>query len=306
MKVLNIILCCALLTLLTLSSSAIGQFQYEYLISNKGSVLRREIMPSWSISRHSTWGVSDINYAINVSRYIKATAVLLLIHWWDIYLDSDGMEFIADYIARYKAAGFRVYLSVGWKYGVDRGPYHGDLMTYPTPQDLEPLLTFDVEGIGWNMYGTIYDGVQATNSLLDMLPYAQASSKELAYYHGDGLDYVNATKVGLAGVVVWAWAGPNWKPGYDVWFVPSITIWAQNTIINRTWTDGTFRYTTKADIIYWYEVNIIQRCRKPEAIVWWLSDCRTVDTDPATSFHPSEEQIEGMRLVAEEFFGSAS
>jgi len=223
-----------------------------------------EALVQWSLS--PSWGITDPDYAINTSRYVGATAVLLMIYVFE--LENVPLEY---YVERYRKSGFDVYFSVAAE-------------KLLTPDDVSELLKLNFTGLAVDLekgWGEEFDETEAESSLIELAKAFRAIGKKFAYYHGDGLRYVNATKLSNEGLIVWAsseepWEPPwGWRPG--TWNLS--TIWTQECIWNR---DG--KYSTYDSIVRWYETLP----RKPEGIVWWQTTCR---------HKPTEEQVQAMKNV---------
>lgn len=247
---------------LSVISPTLG-LKFSKSIVSRGMVVMKEVLIEWSIS--TLHGITDPDYAVNVSRSVGASAVLLLIDVTELNDISTRLK----YIKEYKEAGFSVYVSVSAK----------RLLTL---NDINGLLSLDIEGIGVNIFGE-YNQTKAELSLIELAEATSMVGKKFAYYHGDGLYNVNATKMSEKGIIVWAWWTGEWKP--KTWDLT--VIWAQMCI----WKNRSERPdTTYDDIINWYA----SLPKKPQAILWW----QTTD-----QHQPKEEQILGMREVSLMFLG---
>jgi hypothetical protein len=223
----------------------------------------REILVEWSISEGEPWGVTEPDYGVNISKKVGATTVLLV-----VYLEqSKDISAVQYYVEKYRSSGFSVWISLG-------------IYNLLKPSDISHLFSLNITGVALDLLQE-FDQSEAESSLIDLAKALRVAGIKLAYYQGDGLSNVNATRLSDEGIIVWAWGGPNWKPGPEAWNLSPI--WAQLPIFN---TEN--KCTTSAEINTWYQ----SLPRKPEGIVWWLTTC----------FHkPTEEQIGAMTDVCATF-----
>lgn len=223
----------------------------------------REVLVEWSISEGEPWGVTEPDYGVNISKKVGATTVLLV-----VYLEQSknisAMQYYAD---KYRSSGFSVWISLG-------------IYNLLKPSDISHLFSLNITGVALDLLQE-FNQSEAESSLIDLAKALKAAGMKLSYYHGDGFSNVNATKLSDEGIIVWAWGGPNWKPGPEAWNLSPI--WAQLPIFN---TEN--KCTTSAEINTWYQ----SLPRKPEGIVWWLTTC---------SHKPTGEQIEAMTNVSTAF-----
>lgn len=216
--------------------------------------MTREVIIEWDTS-------VDPSYAINVSKYIGASTIMLIVGITRL----SNLSKISESIEEYRVCGFSVCISVSANRLI-------------LPSDIAGLLNLNIVGSAVDIFGTS-DPLEAESSLIDLSKVCRAANKHFAYYHGDGLSDVNATRLASEGIFVWAWWTGAWKPG--TWNLPAI--WAQQCIWNRNGS-----YTTPTDIQNWYTTLP----KKPQGIVWWLTTCM---------HSPTEEQIQAMRQISHIF-----
>ena len=242
--------------------------------------MSREVLIEWSICRFGM-GITDPTYAIEVSKTIGATGVLLRM---DFDLEKNELGRIAQSVNTYKAAGFTVYLN----------PLSSTLLT---PSEISGLLNLNVDGIQWSFWigadsngiPSMFDSAQSEPALIALANACKAVGKKCGYYHGDATGNVNVVMLSQAGLIVRAWWFPPWwKPG--TWDISPI--WAEMCIWRGIYTTSAWGHpeTTALDIHNWY--NTLGR--KPEAILWehWLSTENEIAT---------EEQIQAMKEVSKEY-----
>ena len=222
-----------------------------------------EVIIEWRIVSNAT----DVNFAVQKSREVQATSVMLL---FNVSFLTNIAGITAAVQAYVQAGGFKIYPCVG-------------AARMLTPADIDPLLALPITGIAIDLSGT-YTKEEGEAGLVALAQACKNAGKTFAYYHGDGMSGVDAVKMAQAGCIVWAWWTGSWKPG--TWNLPNI--WAQ-TCIWRNRADHAD--STYASIVDWY--NSLPR--RPEALMYWQTTCVE---------NPSDEQVQALREISGKYLGT--
>jgi len=255
---------------------SISGLQGYHTVSFYGAVRYREVLVQWSMSHE--WGITDTAYAIDVSKRIGATTILLMT---GLEYDTIEEEIVRELVDTYIAAGFKVWIN----------PY--ELERVHTVADIQRFLDIpEVEGIAVDLESKNrayrFDPATTEPALIELKNACSAAGKKFAYWHGMYHEYIDAKKLSDAGLIVWAWLskwGENWYWDPGRWDLSPL--WVQTSVYNR---DG--RYTTYSDILEWWNRLLSLKPEKPEAIVFWLTTCQ---------HKPTEEQINGMKDITEAY-----
>lgn len=274
----------------TCLASAAGTTKTAVLtISSVGTIVstntQSQAMIEWSISPNKILNVTNVAYAINVTKYIGCSAVSLVISVNDL----SNIPTIASYVQQYQANGLIVWINIG----------SNRLLV---PSDISSLCQLPITGVNVDIFGT-YTEAQQESCIIALCTQAQSEGKQFSYYDGDGLSNVNATLAASYGMTVAAWYTGLWKPG--TWHLPSV--WAYECVYNETvttigtsnnWqTYGTVgssivEYTTPANIAYFYQSLQSHATPMPNTIVWWMTTC---------NHNPTQEQISAMKQITSEY-----
>lgn len=232
----------------------------------------------------------DLDQMINTTRQIGANGIILS----PIYPESTSLSGVSGVVASLKAEGFKIFTNI-----VQRTP---PLIPASDPR-VTQFLDVPSNEVGIQLYPeaawTVIPSADKEVWLIDFLADCASRGEPLSYYHGDGLNSVDAVKLSSSGLKVWAWAyyQPSWSPNNkEISWLPSSwavkPILAQNCIMNRL-ESGVQRYSTPDDIRAWFD----KLPRRPEAISWWLSSC---------GHAPTDEQIYAMSEVTEGYLTPTS
>jgi len=254
--------------------------------------MTREVMMEWL-----AYGNPD--EAMAIANSIGAGSIIL----GPCYPADSDINIVRGRMEQYKRAGFKVYLYLAYRQPVyDAPPW------LPPPED--PVhtkwLELDSDGIGIYLLRetdwAVVPNIDKENWVISLLDVCKTYEKSLAYFHGDGMDAVDAKRLTDAGLILWGWfwAGTDFGPPVSgetgwkasTWNVP--IIWAQNDICGGSPEENIpcHRFWTADDIHTWYNKLLVYG-RKPEAISWWLY--------LADNHKPTEEQIQAMKEVTEKY-----
>jgi hypothetical protein len=276
--------------------SVLGLQTFSLNISSQGKVRYGEVLVQWTIS--PSWGIIDTAYAINASKTIGATAVLLHTDWGPPpeYQTMD-LNTVRSLVNIYKTAGFKVWLVVS------------DLENIPTPADIERFLGIaNLDGIAGDFESRDpafrFDPATTEPALIALKDACVATGKKFAYYHDWRYwELIDSKKLSDAGVIVWGALSPWPLQPPRSWYFwarwDASPLWVQATIWNMN-----DKYTSYDDILEWWDVLLNVKPDKngvpttypspikPAAIVFWLTEC---------DHNPIEEQVNAMRNITEAY-----